>query len=64
MLFDKPSNKITGRIKFFGTTPLGHKVSGYFFRIIKKSLQIKCGEKWHNVNAIHLSRVLEADHNV
>ena len=62
MLFDKPSGKATGRVKFFGTTPLGLKVSGYFFRIIKKKLQIKCGEKWYKVDKVYLSR--KADHDV
>lgn len=64
MLFDKPSNKITGRLKFSGTTPFGHKVSGYFFRIVKNNLQIKSGETWHKVNAVYLSRNSEACHNV
>ncbi len=57
MLFDKPSKKITGRIKFSGITPLGHNVSGYFFRIRQRTLQIKVGDEWHKVNKIFLSRI-------
>lgn len=59
----KPTRKISGRIKFHGTTPLGEKISGYFFRIKKKTLQIKQGEKWYKVNKIFLSRV-EVSKNV
>lgn len=60
----KPPGKVTGRIKFYGTTPLGIKVSGNDFRIIKHSLKIKSGEKWITVNQIHLSKVTEAAKNV
>ena len=54
MLFDKPSNKITGRRKFYGVTPYGHKISGFFFRIKKRSLQIKVGKIWRVVNTISI----------
>ena len=57
MLFDKPSEKTTGRMKFYGTTPLGNKVCGYFFRIHRRSMQIKMGDKWHIVNKIESRRV-------
>lgn len=62
MLFDKPSGEITGRMKFHGTTLIGNRVSGYFARIIKQSLQIKVGDTWHSVNKIFVSRV-EGDKN-
>ena len=64
MLLDKPSGKINGRIKFYGTTPLGHKISGHFFRIFKQNLYIKSGESWHKVNAIYLSHNSEVNRNV
>ena len=59
----KPSKEVTGRMKFYGKTPLGVEVSGYFFRIIKRSLQIKVGQIWHTVNTIHLSKITEAAQN-
>ena len=59
----KPPGKVTGRIKFYGKTPFGVEVSGYFFRIRKGSLQIKAGENWHTVNVIYLSKITEAAQN-
>lgn len=56
MLFDKPSRKITGRLTFYGITPLGKQIIGNFFRIKKRSLQIKSGKDWYTVNTIHLFR--------
>jgi len=52
MLMSKPSNRITGRVKFYGFTPLGFKVSGYFARIAKRTFQIKAGGTWFKVDKI------------
>lgn len=60
----KPTNKVTGRIEFYGTTPLGHKVRGYFFRIFRQNLYIKSADEWHKVNAVYLSRTSETAQNV
>ena len=61
MLFDKPSLKTTGRLTFYGTTPQGRVVWGNFYRIVKKSFQIKAGKYWRTVGTI---RVKEAKQNV
>lgn len=59
MLFDKPSQKTTGRIKFYGTTPCGREVYGHFFRIYKNTFQIKAGKFWRQVSTVYLSKADE-----
>lgn len=57
MNLSKTPLKTTDRLLFTGTAPQGTTIQGYFSRIFKKSLQIKSGGQWRNVNQILVSRV-------
>lgn len=54
----KPTAQCTGRVKFWGITPSGTKVSGFFARIKNKSLQIKVADEWRVVDKIYLSKIV------